>query len=468
MPRPTRQSDLPWACARGLLLQVSGVLPVGHLGLTREPIDDQRVDDDRGQAPDRQHRESDEPEDRADDGEHGSHGPAACLAFLLDARWRLVWVSTELKGLLGEADDARLGVGGHTLAALTAPAWDVLAPETERNWVLAQVPLILADSEEEPVDLLARLEGVLAKPQHRAHAASIAERLRAATPVSWPVWTAVIEFQEASAAEWGLGRSNRYFGARMRDTDGSLIGTIHLFVPDLPGRLVFSLAQGEREMFERMVRLREPGRQEAAIIFIDLGGSSRLSRHLPSATYFHLIRRLTTEFDATVARAGGIVGRHAGDGGSAFFLARDLGSPTAATAAALEVGLGMRRLADRLSDDVGVPDLALNVGLHWGGTLYMGQITGGRFEVTALGDEVNECARVQESARGGGLLATKDLLERLDQSDARRLGVHPAAVVYTPLRELGVSDKAVRDAGDLAVASLHPFDLTTNEGSRSG
>ncbi|HMA28036.1 MAG: hypothetical protein ACM33U_10430 [Solirubrobacterales bacterium] len=41
-------------------------------------------------------------------------------------------------------------------------------------------------------------------------------------------------------------------------------------------------------------------------------------------------------------------------------------------------------------------------------------------------------------------------------------------MVYTTLGELGASDKAVRDAGDLAVASLHPFDLTTDEGSRSG
>jgi len=59
----------------------------------------------------------------------------------------------------------------------------------------------------------------------------------------------------------------------------------------------------------------------------------------------------------------------------------------------------------------------INAGVHWGGALYLGQvITGGRLEVTALGDEVNECARIQQSARDGALLASKPLVERLDRA----------------------------------------------------
>jgi class 3 adenylate cyclase len=45
----------------------------------------------------------------------------------------------------------------------------------------------------------------------------------------------------------------------------------------------------------------------------------------------------------------------------------------------------------------------------------MGQVvTGGRLGVTALGDEVNECARMKQTATGGALLASKALIERLD------------------------------------------------------
>ena len=60
-----------------------------------------------------------------------------------------------------------------------------------------------------------------------------------------------------------------------------------------------------------------------------------------------------------------------------------------------------------------------NTGVHWGSTLYIGQIaTGGRLEVAALGDEFNEALRIQQSARGGVTLASKALLERLDAEDA--------------------------------------------------
>jgi hypothetical protein len=88
--------------------------------------------------------------------------------------------------------------------------------------------------------------------------------------------------------------------------------------------------------------------------------------------------------------------------------------------------------------------------------LYMGQIvTRGRLEVTALGDEVNECARIEQVARDGALLASKDLLERLDPEDAAAVGVDVTEVTYTSLAELaGDQEKVIRDAGQLAVTAL--------------
>jgi class 3 adenylate cyclase len=98
----------------------------------------------------------------------------------------------------------------------------------------------------------------------------------------------------------------------------------------------------------------------------------------------------------------------------------------------------------------------MNVGIHWGGTLYMGQVvTGGRLEVTALGDEVNECARIQQSARDGAVLASKALIERLVDGDARRVGINSQEVVYSTLAELpGADAKSIRDAGTLPVTEL--------------
>ena len=100
--------------------------------------------------------------------------------------------------------------------------------------------------------------------------------------------------------------------------------------------------------------------------------------------------------------------------------------------------------------------LKINAGVHWGGALYLGQVvTGGRLEVTALGDEVNECARIQQSARGGALLASKPLVERLDPEHARAAGLDPLTVMYRTVGELpGVTEKAVRDAGGVPVVAV--------------
>ena len=65
--------------------------------------------------------------------------------------------------------------------------------------------------------------------------------------------------------------------------------------------------------------------------------------------------------------------------------------------------------------------------------------------------DVNSDAISQSNLRGD----SQHLLERLDDSDSGRLGLDPGAVSYTALSEIeGVSEKAVRDAGGLAVTVL--------------
>ena len=100
--------------------------------------------------------------------------------------------------------------------------------------------------------------------------------------------------------------------------------------------------------------------------------------------------------------------------------------------------------------------MQLNVGVHWGATLMVGQVaTRGRLEVTALGDQMNEGARIEAAAKGGAILASKDLIERLDAEDARAAGLDPDAVAYTPLGELdGASEHAVHEAGAIPVTPI--------------
>lgn len=88
--------------------------------------------------------------------------------------------------------------------------------------------------------------------------------------------------------------------------------------------------------------------------------------------------------------------------------------------------------------------------------LFLGQLVpGGRLDVTALGDEVNEAARLEETSRAGETIASKQLLEQLSPDAAAGLELDLEKVAYRPLAELeGASDKAIRDAGALAVTVL--------------
>jgi len=68
---------------------------------------------------------------------------------------------------------------------------------------------------------------------------------------------------------------------------------------------------------------------------------------------------------------------------------------------------------------------------------------------------MNEAARLEQSAQGGQVLASKPLIERLDEDDASALSLDPARVSYRALGDIeGVSEKAKRDAGSIAVADL--------------
>ena len=96
------------------------------------------------------------------------------------------------------------------------------------------------------------------------------------------------------------------------------------------------------------------------------------------------------------------------------------------------------------------------MGIHWGATLTVGQVaTRGRLEVTALGDEMNEAARIEHAAVEGTVLASKPLLERLGARDATALDIDLDGLSYRTIAELDRSSaKDVRDAGAIAVTAI--------------
>ena len=370
-------------------------------------------------------------------------------AQLFDPEWRLVWVSPELKQLIGESDDDRLGYGMHMLEGFEKGGWiETVTPETTLRWLAELVPQMVRDTpggearlrELVPPELWESVESALEQEPS-------------------DLWASHIDFLQGDLPPTRVN----CVGARARSETGEMQGVLLLYGSSLPASVLTLVTRGNQGMFERMARLVEPGRRRAAILFADIQASGVLSRRLSSAAYFKLIRAATTAIDEVVVRHHGIVGKHAGDGVTAFFLAHDLGSDSAAARAAIDAGRTMPaaayRAAQALLDDVGTVDLssaALNVGLHWGGAMYMGQVvTGGRLEVTVLGDEVNEAARIQQSARDGAVLGSKQIVERLEPGDAAAVGLDPDRVAYRTVAELaGATEKAVRDAGGIAVTPI--------------
>jgi class 3 adenylate cyclase len=274
-----------------------------------------------------------------------------------------------------------------------------------------------------------------------------------------PRWVSAVDFDGNEFT----GRL-QYLGERVTDDRGNVVGYLVLYGPSLPASVLALLTRGDAGTFARMAALTEPGRRQAAVLFAALEDSGALSRRLPSAVYFELVRELVTAIDDAVVARLGVIGKHTGDGVTAFFLADDHGSRSAAARAALEVAREIEAIVARTAAEGRAGRLLeaggarFNTGVHWGSTLYIGQVaTGGRLEVQALGDEYNEALRIQQTARGGSTLASKALLERLDADDAGALGIDPGRMTYTTLAELpNASEKATRDAGTIAVALLDP------------
>lgn len=361
-------------------------------------------------------------------------------AEVLDADWRIRYVTSELRHIAGVYDDAGLGYGTPSLSRMNncPEAWRASA-ESGARWMLTEAPYYLHD----------RKHGARGDAWLDENLAKAPELQPADPPPAW-------SFAFETSLPNGLPTTVSRVAVRLRRSDGSLAGMAVIYVGGgLRASVQTMLTRGDPAMFERMIALVEPARRPAAVLFADLAASGVIARRLSTRAYFDLIRTITSGIDRAVIAEGGVIGKHVGDGVTAFFLAEHTGGEgPAAAAAAVRAAQRIASVVEAI--DVGDVEARIKIGLHWGATLVIGQVTTeGRLEVTALGDEVNEAARVEQAAAGGQILATKSLLERLEPDDAARAGIDPETVTYLTLEQLpGAGEKVVRDAGGLAVAEL--------------
>ena len=371
-------------------------------------------------------------------------------AFVCGDDWTVRWISEELKVLLNEPDETKLGIGKHVIECWVSETWSSTVTEESRlTGALTNLPFILWDTQGGPSSLEVLLGDYLG-----AEPGTMQLDIEPVEPPA--LWANTLDFIQGNLPPVTI---NQIF-LRLTGKDRRY-GFAVVYDQALPARLVALVARGDQGMFERMSRLIEPGRRASAILFADLEASSLLARRMSSAGYFELIREITTNVDQIVAEHQGIVGRHAGDGVTAFFLVADCGSPSASARQAIRAARRMHEATVNIAERTllgtdGKVDCPMRIGIHWGPNLYMGQlVTGGRLEVTALGDEVNECARIEQTSAAGGTLASKSVLEQLTPDDSSLLGVDPDAVRYRTLGEIaGADSKAVRDAAMIPVTSI--------------
>jgi class 3 adenylate cyclase len=371
-------------------------------------------------------------------------------AYVLDAGWRYVFVTDDLRTGFGEIGvRTPVPIGSHYFSAegttFRARLGGVYVAAAQRRARFLRLgPFVLASTTGGRAQL------------GRVVAFELADLVEALQPQQLPVvWTE----HDRDFTLAGVGVAGSAMWIRIDDDHGEMAGVCEVLkLAAGMSHLAAAAATADLAHLDRMRVVEHADRRPAAILMADLEASSPLSRRLSSAQYFAFGRRLVRAADDCIIDAGGIVGRHAGDGVVAFFLAETAGSESAAARGCISAA---RTLRDALPDiagrsDIAASELSLRFGLHWGATLYVGRIlTRGRSEVTALGDEVNEAARIEACATGGRLLSSKGLLERLDPDDAAALGIEADHLTYTLLADLDTAtDKARRDAPAIPVHDI--------------
>jgi class 3 adenylate cyclase len=365
---------------------------------------------------------------------------------ILDADWKVVFISSEEARIVGVAPEEVDRFYGKSLVIRNLEDADVfgITDDSSREWWRSNVPIMRYYLS--PDD--ARFEETFG---------ALSEQAARVEPVADPprAWSSSYEFPQELGLRQSVLGDVTFVDLRIDDDDGQFLAVVRLARTAIPESLLTRLGRGDRGLYERMDHVREPARRPAAILFADLEASGIMSRRLSSRGYFDLIGGLTDLIDSAVIAHSGIVGKHAGDGGSALFLPVDFGDSESATArAAIEAARAIRHGTAQLGSGELSPQI--NIGLHWGGRLMVGQVaTNGRLEVTALGDPMNEAARIEAAATEGSILASKELIERLEPGDSSATEIDPDGIDYVPLGELeGVSEKAVRDAAAIPVAEI--------------
>ncbi|MGU3653706.1 adenylate/guanylate cyclase domain-containing protein [Mycolicibacterium sp. A43C] len=210
--------------------------------------------------------------------------------------------------------------------------------------------------------------------------------------------TNLVVFDATELGQLQRGFNSMVDGLRERERVRDLFGR-HV------GREVALLAEKERP---------ELGGEErhAAVIFIDIIGSTRLVASRPAVEVVEVLNRFFAVVVDEVDNHHGLVNKFEGDAVLAVF-----GAPVSLDSAEDEALAAARAMADRLRSEV--PEVDAGIGVA------AGQVVAGnvgakqRFEYTVIGGPVNEAARLCEYSKSvpGHLVASSVTVEGASESE---------------------------------------------------
>ena len=156
-------------------------------------------------------------------------------------------------------------------------------------------------------------------------------------------------------------------------------------------------------------------RRQVTVLFADLSGYTRLSQDRDAEETHALLSKYFTVADGAVAKYGGHVDKHIGDGVMAVF-----GAPVAHTddsERAVRAALDIHREVGRFD-----PPLTIHVGIASGEVVASGLGSGTHQEYTVTGESVNLASRLQDLAQSRETLISKAVFDAVaGQVDATQV-----------------------------------------------
>jgi class 3 adenylate cyclase len=188
------------------------------------------------------------------------------------------------------------------------------------------------------------------------------------------------------------------------------------FFPSLLVGVVFELTRlvGSRVLFNvALGRYRNPVREERALMFLDLAGSTSLAEAMGELRVQNLLTRFFFDIDAAIVAHGGEVHAYVGDEVIVTWRLDERMSGGRCIDCFFAIADTIARKADSYRQEFGMVP-GFRAGLH-AGSVVISECGSSRRQLAYFGDTVNVTARLQEYCKeaGGNLLVSAELLSHM-------------------------------------------------------